>query len=101
MKLIEITLKEASELNFKDVTIKLTEDGLNYYRPIKTLYVVRYWINENDYIENEFDSLKDAKSFALKKYKEFEILKYNDISFRYWTKQQVYEDGELMEEYEQ
>jgi len=102
MKLIQITFKEAEEIGLQNVIIKFDDDlKLNYYRPIKTLYVVRHWWNENDYIENEFDDLKQAKKFADNKYKNYEILKYNDISFRYWTKQQVYKDGELMGEYEQ
>ena len=102
MKQIQITFKEAQSLNFKNITIEFDDNfKLNYYRPIKTLYVVRHWFNENDYVENEFNSLKEAKIFADKKYKDYEILKYKDISFRYWEKQQIYQNGELMEEYEQ
>lgn len=102
MKLIQITFKEAQSLNFKNIIIEFDDNfKLNYYRPIKTLYVIRHWFNENDYVENEFNSLKEAKIFADKKYKDYEILKYKDISFRYWEKQQIYQNGKLMEEYEQ
>lgn len=102
MKLIQITFKEAEKIGLENTIIKFDDNfKLNYYRPIKTLYVVKHWFNENDYVENEFNSLKEAKIFADKKYKDYEILKYKDISFRYWEKQQVYENGELMEEYEQ
>lgn len=60
----------------------------------KTVYVVRHWLNDKDYIDDEFDILKAAIDFANKKYKEFEILRYDEVIYRYYTKLQL-------EEYEQ
>lgn len=100
MKLVQITFNEAEKLGLENVIIKFNEDGLNYYRPIKKVYVIRHWFNENDYQEREFDNLSDAKEYG-KRFKEYELLYYKDVSFRYWEKQQVYKNGELEEEYEQ
>lgn len=57
----------------------------------KTLFVVRHWVNDNDYVDNKFDTFKTAKEFANKKYKEFEILKYCEVIHRYYEKLQIEE----------
>ena len=95
--MIEVTFEYVKNNPLNEYQIKLDSDlKIHYYRPAKTIYVVRHWVNDSDYIENEFETLQDAKRFALKHYDVFDINKYKDVSFRYWCKQYQYENKELI-----
>lgn len=98
--MIQITLKEAKQLNYKDVIIKLTEDGIKYYRKPVQLFVVRWWIDDNTSFEREFKTLKQAIKYGLSKLDTFDINYYKDKNNRYWTKQYQFVKGELNDEVE-
>ena len=88
--MIRITFKEAKELNYKDIQIKVTDDGLEYYRKRIPLYVVRHWNNEKVCIEKEFDRLADAEQWASHNYKTYDICYYYDKNDVFWKKQYQY-----------
>ena len=94
--MIRITFEEAKELGLDKVHIKLTEDGLEYYRNRVPLYVVKHWKNEDEFVETEFDRLADAEQWASHTYKDYDINVYYDKSDRYWKKQYQYMQGVLI-----
>ena len=95
-QLVRITLKEAKQLGYKDVQFKLTNNGLEYYRPKQRIYVLRYWINDNEYEQLEFNNLKDAEIYAKQNYKNYDIMEYKDKTDRFWCKQYQYINNELI-----
>lgn len=99
--MIKITFNEAKFRNYKNIQFKLTEDGIEYYRPEQPIYVVRWWLNEYEFAEREFKTLKSAIKFITKNHYTADINYYLDIADRYWKKQYQYTKGILLGEEEQ
>lgn len=99
--MVKITFKEAQFMNYKNVKIQLTEDGLEYYRPEIPVFVVVVW-KDDDYSEKEFKTLKQAQKYVIKnRFLDSEINCYHDIADRYWYKQYHYVKQILMDVEEQ
>lgn len=100
--MIRISFKEAQYIGFENLAAIKIEDGeITYYRNNEPVYCVRYWISDDDYAEKEFQTLKEARKYAKKYFKDYDINYYKDKTDHYWTKQWQYTDGELIGEEKQ
>lgn len=85
----------------KPISVNIFE-GI-YTRPAETLYEVTHWEDENTDINNDFATLKEAKSFAKKEYgdKPYEIARFEDRTSVGWNKKWWFEKGKIVDVEEQ
>ncbi len=92
----QITFKQAQKLNYQNVTIKMTEDGLEYYIEIEPIYELWFWKNDNEEEVNYFKSSQQAHKYArIHNYSNYDIKKRLGTNLIYIKH---YEDGELTDE---